>query len=315
MKIGDLKIQIVNNQLSHNLYIFYGDEYTVQRVYIQKIAEVTDSEIEYIDSIEDIVSDSGSSLFSTKRCYVCLDDTKIVKSSNLERDFEKILQIVGSNCLILQFSKMDKRGKFYNFITKEKQENGWVAVEFEQLHQVVLEKHLRAQADILPQTAQKLIEVCENDYGRCLLELDKVLNYTVEQPNKAFKVLLDNRIIYQPPGDMIFEFVNAVLANKPRLAFDLLQECKDIGEPALRLLLVLFTSIKHLLQVQSCETNVADTTGLSMWEIRNVQNYQGIYRNSELVNAMRLIRDAEMGIKTGKIEESMAVEYVLVNFM
>lgn len=317
MTVNDLKLQIVSNNLSNNLYIFYGEERIVQRVYIQKIAEVTESELVYIDSLEDVVVDSGSFLFSTKTCYVCIDEPKIVKSSNLERDFEKILQLLKSNILILQFSKLDKRGKFYNFITKDKDASvaNFIAVEFEPLHEVVIEKHLKEQLDILPPTAKKLIEVCEGDYGRCLLELDKVKNYTVELPDKAFKVLLDNGVIYQPPGDMIFDFVSAVLANKPKTAFSLLQECKDIGEPSLRLLLVLFTNIRHLLQVQSCETNIAETTGLSSWEIRNVQNYQGIYRNSELVKALHLIRDTEMGIKTGKIDDAIAVDYVLVNIL
>ena len=313
MNISELKTQIISNSLTSNLFIFYGDEHIVEKIYTQKISEVTESEIEYIDSIEEIVSESGSSLFSTKKCYVCIDDAKIVKSNNLESDFAKILQILGSNYLILQFSKLDKRAKFYNFIAKDSEL--FVAVEFEKLTEIVLEKHLREQLDILPPTAKKLIEVCESDYGRCLLELDKVKNYTVELPDKAFKVLLDGGIIYQPPGDMIFEFVSAVLADKPRLAFELLQECRDIGEPSLRLLLVLFTNIRHLLQVQSCDKNIAETTGLSSWEIRNVQNYQGIYRNSELVNALHLIRDVEKGIKTGKIDDAIAVDYVLVNIL
>ena len=307
MTVNELKSNIITNNLS-NFYIFYGDEYYVQKVYISKIAEVTNSTIQYIESISEIGKSAGASLFASKKCFVCLDNTELSKSNNLERDIEKIKQNLGLNCLILQFSKLDKRSKLYT-LAKE------YGIEFEQLHSVVIQKHLMENLKILPVTANKLAEICENDYGRCLLELDKVKNFTNEEPDKAFKTLLDKGIIYEPPGDKIFDFVNAVLGNKTKLAFSLLQDCKDIGEPSLRLLLVLYNSVKHLLQVQSCERNIEETTGLTSWEVRNVQNFQGIYRNSELVNAMRIIRDTEVGIKTGKIDESIAVEYVLVNMM
>lgn len=320
MTVNDLKIQIVEKHLSNKLYIFYGDEYVVQKIYIQKIAEITDSEIEYIDSIEDILSDSGSSLFSFKKCYVCIDDSVLIKSNNLEKDFDKIIHILEDNILILQYSKLDKRSKFYNFITKDKELPfaSFSAIEFEYLHPVVLQKYITEKVNLTPEAVKKLIEVCEQDYGRILLEVDKISRYADCENllcNNAFTQLLNNKIIYQPPGDMIFNFVDAVLANKPKTAFSLLQECKDIGEPSLRLLLVLFTNIRHLLQVQSCESNIAETTGLSSWEIRCVQNYQGIYRNSELVRALHLIQNVEKGIKTGQIDDAIAVDYVLVNIL
>lgn len=307
MTVRELKANIIANNLE-NLYIFYGPEYIVQKVYISKIAKQLNSEIQYIESLAEIKQYAGQSLFASKKCFVCLDNTELLKSNDINGDFAKIQQILGENCLILTFSKLDKRSKFYSQVEAR-------ATEFQLLHPVVLEKHLRENLEILPPTAQKLAEVCEYDYGRCLLEIDKIKNYNAEEPNKAFKELLDNGVIYQPPGDKIFDFVNAVLSGNPRLAFDLLQECKEIGEPSLRLLLVLFTNIKHLLQVQSCEQNIAETTGLSSWEIRCVQNYQGIYRNSELVKAMKIIREVEKGIKIGKIEDSIAVDYVLVNIM
>ena len=318
MTVRELKIDILSKNLK-NLYIFYGDEYTVQKVYISKIAESTQSELQYIESLAEIKEYSGQSLFGEKKCFVCVDNAEIVKSNNLKSDFEKIVQILGLNCLILTFSKLDKRSKFYNFIRDFDMPFGSPqSVEFDKLHPVVIEKHLKEVIDAPASTLAKLREMCEDDYGRCLLEADKVKNYAQALDltyECALFELIRSGTIYQPPQDAIFDFVNAVLDGKPRLAFDLLQECKEIGEPSLRLLLVLFTNVKHLLQVQSCEKNVEKTTGLSSWEIRNVERYQGIYRNSELVNAMKLIRDTEVGIKTGKIDESIAVEYVLVNMM
>lgn len=307
MTIQELKIQIVDNKID-NLLIFYGDEYMVQKLYVQKIAEVTQSDVQAISNIIDIKEYALNGLIDNKWCFVCTDSQELLKSSNLEREFEKISQILGENTLILQFTKMDKRSKLYNYVKD-------MAVEFSALHPLVLEKYLMKAADIQQPTAKKLSEICEYDYGRCLLELDKVKHYSTGQLDRSFKELLDKGVIYAPPGDKIFDFVGAVLSRNTRLAFELLDKCKDIGEPSLRLLLVLFTNIRHLLQVQACKANIQETTGLSTWEIRNVQSYQGVYRNSELVKAMTLIQKAESGIKMGKIDEQIAVEYVLVNIL
>ena len=42
---------------------------------------------------------------------------------------------------------------------------------------------------------------------------------------------------------------------------------------------------------------------------------QGHYSISELIDALKIIRFAEKGIKTGLIEDDVAVEYVMVNIL
>ena len=311
MTVNELKINIINNSIN-NLYVFYGEEHEVQKVYITKIAEISDSELEYIDSISEALSSSGSSLFSIKKCFVCLDND-IVKSSNFEKDFAKIKQSLGENCLILQFTKLDKRSKFYTYATENLD-----IIEFEKLNPVVINKHLLDMSTLKVGSATKLAEVCDYDYGRCLLELDKIKRYSdVKKFNcdVGFQELYNANIIYEDSESKVFDFVDSVLGCKPKQAFNLLQECKDVNEPTMKLLSVLFTGLKHLLQVQACSGDISASTGLSAWEIKNVQKFQGIYRNYELINAIRLIQNVESGIKTGKIEEQIALDYVLVNIL
>lgn len=134
--------------------------------------------------------------------------------------------------------------------------------------------------------------------------------------DEAFEVLLKDGTIYIPPKDAIFDFVKAVLQNKPRLAYDLYQDCKDIGEATLVMLSVLYNNAKQVLQVQSCNSkDIAKSTGLTGWQIRNAKECVGKFGNGDLVYLMRLIQKVESGIKAGKMDESIAVDYILVNFM
>jgi DNA polymerase III delta subunit len=108
--------------------------------------------------------------------------------------------------------------------------------------------------------------------------------------------------------------VDAVLKHEVNKAFDLLEQCYAVGESTIVLLSVLYTNIKQVLQVQSCKSNdIAKSTGLTSWQIKCAKEKMGHYSIGDLVYMLKLVRDTEMKIKTGEIEEQMAVPYVMVN--
>ena len=129
------------------------------------------------------------------------------------------------------------------------------------------------------------------------------------------KDLLNDGVIYSPPRDAVFMFVDAVLNNKPKSAFSLLEESYACGESTLVLLSNLFNSAKQVLQVQSFsgEGKITESTGLTPFQVKLASGHKNVYSNGDLVYLMRLVRNAEKGIKTGEIEDTMAVPYVLVN--
>ena len=128
--------------------------------------------------------------------------------------------------------------------------------------------------------------------------------------------MIKDGTIHQPARDCIWDFVDAVLTRRPRIAFGLLEEALEYGNPTLTLISVLYTNAKQLLQVQGCKSDdVSKTTGLSGWDIKRAYGRVGKYTNSELVHMMHVVRDAEKGIKSGEIEESMALNYILVIVM
>ena len=132
--------------------------------------------------------------------------------------------------------------------------------------------------------------------------------------DEAFKKLLEDGAIYVPPKEALWDFIKAVLQNKPKLAFDLWYDLKALEAPTLSILSNLYNNTKQLLQVQTCTSkDIAKTTGLTAWQIKNVKECVGRWRPGDLVYLMRLIQQTESGIKSGKIEESIAVEYILTS--
>ena len=317
MTTTTIKQQLIDGTTSH-FYVFTGDELEVQRVYINRIAEVKNQVVRRIDSVAEALKAKGLGMIGKSFCFVCREDADFQKN---DEAWDKVEALLKDNTLIYQVTKLDKRSKFYDTLKDR-------VVSFDYMSEPILIKHIREHINLSVDNCKKLIQVCESDYGRILNEVDKILEYgagvqtvpvdTLETSryDSFFSTLMNDGAIYQPPEDAIFKWVDAMLSGKPCLAFKLFQECLDIGEPSLRLLFVLYQGVRRLLQVQSCESkDVAKTTGLTQWEINLVKDKVGIYRTGELVEALRNIKSLETAIKIGEVEDEYTVPYAMISLL
>jgi hypothetical protein len=58
---------------------------------------------------------------------------------------------------------------------------------------------------------------------------------------------------------------------------------------------------------------ISRITGYSSWIVKCSKEKSGHYSLEELAYMLKMVRWAEMSIKTGDIPEELAVEYILVN--
>lgn len=314
MEVTELKAKIKSNKLP-NFLIFTGDEWAVQNIYIRQIAS-RNMEVRRIDSIMDIISKlkNKSFLSNQKLLYVVRDDKELMSNAKWWGRIEKLL---GNNILILLITKPDKRTKFYNQYKN-------TFIEFKPLNEANLKKYVLKE---IPKASSKnidtLITICEGNYGRILLELDKIKHWRIGYgkdkqelmpEDGALLRLINDGTIYKPPKDAIFDFVDAVLDRKAQKAFELYENCKGVGEATLTLLTVLFNNAKAVLQVQDCESkDVSKSTGLTGWQIMNAKKHLNNYGTEELEDLLQLITRCEQAVKMGEIEDQFVVEYILVN--
>ncbi len=310
MDITAVKQQIQKKE-PQKFYIFVGEEIEVMRTYINKIAECINTKPVYADTVADIMPKiTTNSFLSTEQCYVIQEDKEFIKSEAIQDFIDEKIQ--NNNIIILTFGSLDKRSKLYKTYNDS-------ITYFERLTERVLSSYIAREITLSERNTRILIEICENDLGRIYLEIDKIKTFaSIKGTNYdvAFQQLLSEGIIYEPPYDAIFDFVDAVLKRKVKLAYNLYQQCISFGESNLALLSVLFNNAKAVLQVQSCSSkDIAQATGLTGFQIKCAKDKCGIYKNRELVNLMKVVQKVEKGIKTGEIEEQFSIDYVLVNVL
>lgn len=307
MKVTDIKAQIQSKHFN-SFYIFTGEEWRVQDIYIKMISKASGKEISRIDSVTDIYNKLNNRSFVQKSfVYVVRDDKELMQNEKLQSCLDSIL---GNNILVFLLTNVDKRLKFYRAYKD-------TIVEFEALKPEILRKYIQKEISLTERNCDKLMEVCEYDYGRCLLEINKLKMYAGSPDtdmDMCFEAFIKNGTIYQPPKDAIFDFVDTVLDRKVNKAFDLMEQAFAVGEAVMVMISVLYNNAKAVLQVQSCQSNdIPKSTGLTPWQVQNARKHLKKYKNGELINIMEVCQKCQQGIVTGTMEEEFAMNYILTS--
>ena len=309
MTLQELHSKLVAKRIEL-VYMFTGEEIGIMNIYINQIAKMSGMQVHRADSFADVYNQIRKpGAFKQNFVYVIRDDKDISEN-------EKVQTLVKAHdwkdIVIFLFTSLDKRLKFY------KQYKDAI-VEFNRLESANLRKYIKKELQTLSDDeCKQLAEVCECDYSRILLEIDKVKQYkTVKNitESKALFELISNGTIYQPPKDAIFDWCDAMM-NCSKKAFDLYNQSLLVGEATLPLLTVLYNDIKQTYQVQSCDSkDVSKSTGLTGWQIQCGKKYVGKYTDEELLSYLEFIRDMEVGIKSGTVEDAMVVPYTMIKML
>lgn len=314
MQVPELQKMILENSIPAIL-IFFGEEHAVMDVYIQKICNTLKSDVVHCELTKEAYSKMVKRrIAGGKRLFLVREDAEFIKA---DKDWAKVFSAAekSGDTLLLTYASLDKRTKFYKQNTER-------LCEFQRLGMNVLSNYIQK---LLPgfdsSASEKLIEICDFSYNRILLEVDKVRHYSNLHNLSyvdSFNYLCSRGIIYQPIGDITFEFTDSILLRNKRKAIRMLSMAKNKGESEILTLSVLYNGFRNILMVQGLGPDKSEPvkrTGLTAWQVKLAKEKMGHYTIPELINALKTIRFVEKGIKTGLIDVDIAVDYVMVNVM
>lgn len=166
MEIADVK-QMIKTGVFPKYLIFYGEEHAVMKIYLNMMANKMGCKLTYADSILELISGVRTkSLVPEHHLYVIMDDREFMTNEKMWSKFAGLKNDV----VVFYYTTTDKRLKFWkNFKDK--------AVEFSKLDTRILTKYIQNIIPLSNESCAELIDICENDYGRILLEIDKIKSY------------------------------------------------------------------------------------------------------------------------------------------
>ena len=316
MELVDLMKSISCNSVQHFL-ILYGEEQKIIDIYIQNIVQSVDGKRVVVDNVSQAIKDNGKkSLDKSIKVYVVTEDTAFLTK---DESWETVRNSMHKNYVILRYHALDKRSAF----VKKNQQN---IVEFSHLSDDVLQQYIyKYLPDLCEKNASKLISYCNNDYGRILLEIDKIWqtqssrlsNFNINlDSNDCFEELDKQGLFHKEIGDITFELTDAVLGGYTELAIKKLDEAKRKGEPAMMIASILYNGFRNLLAYQGLGNNkqgAVERTGLSKGDIWRCSKNVGGYSIEEVKRNMLICQNIESGIKMGTVDEDIALEYLVLS--
>ena len=316
MELVDLMKSISCNSIPHFL-ILYGEEQKIIDIYIQNIVQSVGGKRVVVDNVSQVIKDNGKkSLDKSIKVYVSTEDTAFMTK---DESWENVRNSMRKNYIILRYHSLDKRSAF----VKKNQQN---IVEFSHLSDEVLQQYIyRDLPDLSDENVSKLISYCNNDYGRILLEIDKIWqaqssrlsNFNINlDSNDCFEELDKQGLFHKEIGDITFELTDAVLGGYPEKAVQKLDEAKRKGEPAMMIASILYNGFRNLLAYQGLGSNkqgAVERTGLSKGDIWRCSKNIGGYSIEEVKRNMLICQNIESGIKTGTVDEDIALEYLVLS--
>lgn len=314
MELVDLMKRISSNDIPHFLILF-GEEQTILNIYLAHILEVTKTKRISADSVSYVMQNiNKKSLDKSIRLYVVQDDMAFLKAEN---SWESVRNASTKDYIILRYHTLDKRSAF----AKKNQQN---LVEFSRLTKEVLQTYISKDLpDLSEKNSSKLVEYCNYDYGRILMEIDKIKHYyevsNLQLPfsvDTCFDELDKQGLFHKEIGDITFELTNAVLGGYTQTAIQKLDEAKRKGEPAMMIVSILYNGFRNLLAYQGLGSNkqgAMERTGMTKGELYGCTKNVGGYRIAEVKRNMLKCQEIEAGIKIGTIDEDIALEYAVLS--
>lgn len=300
MTIQELKKQIESGK-AKKLYIFYGNENYMIRMYLNKL----DEKFVRVGTLEQAMTLVNTvDMFARDKTYVVYMESEIPDEA-----IEVLMNAKFKHRLVLVVDAVDKRKAVF-----KKLDN--CMVEFKKLQAGQLVKFIQdlLGADLSKEVAETIADRSNCDISRIELECDKLVRV-----GKPLTMMLVNDLVTPYPEDVVFDMINAVAKRQKTLAYKYYQDLIQLKTSPVAILTLLYRNFRGVLLVQGYAgmeaREVAAKTGMVIGQVYAIKNLVGAFTMQQLLDIMVEIEEADEGIKTGKYGLDMALEMVLLEIL
>ena len=156
------------------------------------------------------------------------------------------------------------------------------------------------------------------DMGNIRMELEKLITYTMGQDIVTREDI--EEICTTRTENKIFDMVRAVTERNQRRALDLYNDLLTLREPPMRILFLLSKQFRQMCLAKkmagegASQNEIATRLGVPSFVARNILACARAYSVEELEQAEEDFVDAEEAVKTGRLQDVLSVELLIVKY-
>ncbi len=317
----------IRQQNFRQVYLLYGQERYLRRQYRDKLKNALCQEGDTMNthffegkdvSVEEIVDLAETLPFFADRRTIFITDSGLFKSGG-EKMAEYLSNPSESAYFVFTESEVDKRSKLYKAV----QAKGYAA-EFGEQDENTLKRWAagilaRENMKITESTVQLFLGKTGTDMENIQMELEKLICYcmgrevvTAEDVEAVCTVRISNHI---------FDMINAIAAGQQRRALELYYDLLALKEPPMRILFLIARQCNMLLQVKELGARgfdsraIAPKIGVPPFVAGKYLGQAAKFKSAALRGAVEKCVEAEEAVKTGRMNDKMSVEILILSVL
>lgn len=323
-------MEVINKQIANaefqKVYLLFGEEGYLKKQYRDKLRDALigqDDTMNYhyfegnkTNAVE--ICELGETLpFFSERRVIIIENSGWLKK--IPEDLDKKMEAFpDTTYVIFVENEVDKRNRLYKWIAK----NGY-ATEMKTPAGSMLVKWVEKQCKAEGKTMEKeTIKYLVTHMGSNMLllknELDKLFAYCGDRPDITLEDV--QAVCISQAVDKLYKMIDAIGEKNQRTALDLYHDLLVLREPAMRILFNLTSYFKSLMELSIMPDKgypykeVASLCGIPEFSVKKNKQQASQYTYEELRNMVELCQMTDQNIKTGKVQDVVGVELLIVEF-
>ena len=297
MKLEDLKSSIEANKYDYNFLIFIDkDSEFLSEQYIYAIKDILHKDLNYIEDINQVLK--SSSLFGGYESDY-LDIVKVDTFDTIDK------RLFNKNNLIIVCKKISDEAKaFYNVYI----------VNFSKLENWQIKDYLYSMCDGLDdKQLEYILNITNNNIYRLQVEIDRITLFDKSVRSNIFKEFMGEGVLEDLSSYTIFNLTNAILKRDKSAVSNIYKELKSMDVEPIGLLTILYNNFRNIIKIQLTNNATPEGTNIPSKQFWAIKHNCGIYTKQKLITIFIMLTDLDRKIKTGELNVSFLIDYILVN--
>ncbi|MBQ9926987.1 MAG: DNA polymerase III subunit delta [Lachnospiraceae bacterium] len=308
-----------------NLYLLYGEEAYLRRQYRDRLkkAIVGDDTMNYHYfegkdiSVGEIIDLAETMPFFADKRLIVLENSGLFKSGG-EQLAEYLANQAQTTTFLLVESEMDKRSKLYKAIQSKGTVTEFAVQDEATLKRWVLGMMKKEGKQISSSALEFFLEKTGTDMENIRKEAEKLFCYCMDKD--VIEKADIEEICTRQISNHIFDMVSAIADKKQQAALQMYYELLALKEPPVRILFLIARQFNLLMQVKELSGKgfqnkaIGERVGLPGFIAGKYVTQASRFKKEELRLAVEDCVETEAAIKTGRLNDNMGVELLIIRY-